>query len=606
MFKWPFIEFPGLLWIVEFEDGPARGPESNNFKGLGLAKRGRVEYLYIVWGSAWLDSSAPEPLLAFRIGERDAMNDTVYPLYPPLLRGDAETPPAAPSVAPGDGVVDAATFGVIETDKLFEAVNHAATRIGQASLYRSLARPLADDSMIRAKQDAVREIQGDPALRASLEKLLAEAGKQEWDFYELLFGEFLGAIGRPAHPLEVEGFGYESYRIGTRFMLELTERAAALPSHESAYLRALTDNLRDFARSRAHALMKGPVYRTEKGMMTAAEKPWYMPGIRFQPTLFKPRALLLGGLLIGLALQFVPALLEMTVSIAPVLWLFLLPLGMVYIPLVGSWDRDGCIYPLRKIFKNAPEAQQALDSLGAIDELLSFIRFREAFGHPCALPEIQESVRHSLALQGARNPVLAKANPAYVPNDLEMIEERLTLVTGPNSGGKTAFCKTLAQIQLLAQIGCYVPAERARLAAADRIFYQTPEISHLTDGEGRFGVELKRTKDVFMASTARSLVIMDELSEGTTHEEKIVISTDILEGFRQKGCSTLLITHNHELVERFRERDVGLARQVEFQNDNPTYRLIEGVSHVSHADRVARKIGFSREDIARMLKEEKN
>ena len=138
---------------------------------------------------------------------------------------------------------------------------------------------------------------------------------------------------------------------------------------------------------------------------------------------------------------------------------------------------------------------------------------------------------------------------------------------------------------------------------ADRVFYQTPEISHLADGEGRFGTELKRTKAMFMAATARSLVIMDELSEGTTHEEKIEISTDILDGFRQKGAATLLITHNHELVEHFRARGAGQDLQVEFKDELPTYRLVEGISRVSHADRVAKKIGFSKEDIARMLRE---
>jgi DNA mismatch repair ATPase MutS len=150
-----------------------------------------------------------------------------------------------------------------------------------------------------------------------------------------------------------------------------------------------------------------------------------------------------------------------------------------------------------------------------------------------------------------------------------------------------------------------VPALQAKLAVADHIYYQTPEISHLADGEGRFGTELKRTKEVFMASTAQSLVIMDELSEGTTHEEKIEISTDILNGFRQKGSTTLLITHNHELVEHFQQRKIGLARQVEFKDELPTYRLVEGISRVSHADRVAKKIGFTKEDIARMLKGEK-
>jgi DNA mismatch repair ATPase MutS len=218
------------------------------------------------------------------------------------------------------------------------------------------------------------------------------------------------------------------------------------------------------------------------------------------------------------------------------------------------------------------------------------------------LAEITASDRHALAVQGVRNPVLAKGNPGYVGNDLVLEQERLAFVTGPNSGGKTAFCKTLAQVQLLAQIGCYVPAEAAKLAVADRIFYQAPEISHLADGEGRFGTELKRTKEVFMASSPKSLVIMDELSEGTTHEEKIEISTDILDGFRQKGATTLLITHNHELVGHFQKRRLGLARQAEFSQEMPTYRLVEGISRVSHADRVAKKIGFAKEDIARMLK----
>ena len=82
---------------------------------------------------------------------------------------------------------------------------------------------------------------------------------------------------------------------------------------------------------------------------------------------------------------------------------------------------------------------------------------------------------------------------------------RLGFVTGPNSGGKTAFCKTLAQVQLLAQIGCYVPATDAEMAVADRIYYQAPETGSLADLEGRFGIELQRTKEIFLATTPRSL-----------------------------------------------------------------------------------------------------
>jgi DNA mismatch repair protein MutS len=532
------------------------------------------------------------------------MKELLRSLYATLLRSDAKEPPAVRSATPGGtgaGVIDASTFQAIEVDKLFDSVNHAATVAGQATLYRSLVQPLDSGALIRAKQDAVREIEADAALREGLDALVNGAKALEKDFYDLLFGTFLGMIGSKAHPLEIEGYGYETYRNGTRFMLDLVDAARKLPTPNSDYLKTVVEDLRAFSDSRAHALMKGPVYRTEKGVCTRAEKGWFTPAVRFQPSLFKPVWLTVGVIFVLLVLEFVPLVLEMASSIAPVVWLFMLPISLVYIPIVGGFDRDGCIYPLRNIFKRSPDVQNALDNLGRLDELLSFIRFGEAFGQPTVLPEIIDGERHSLVLGGVRNPILGKHNPDYVPNDIALKDTRLTFVTGPNSGGKTAFCKTLAQTQLLAQIGCYVPAARAELGVADHIFYQVPEISHLADGEGRFGTELKRTKEIFLATTPKSLVIMDELSEGTTHEEKIEISMNILDGFYQKGNNTLLITHNHELVDRFQEKGIGLARQVEFENDQPTYRLVEGISRVSHADRVARKIGFSKEDIARYL-----
>ena len=94
---------------------------------------------------------------------------------------------------------------------------------------------------------------------------------------------------------------------------------------------------------------------------------------------------------------------------------------------------------------------------------------------------------------------------------------------------------------------------------------------------------------------------MDELSEGTTHQEKIEISMDVLEGFAKKGNNTILITHNHELVEALLKKGLGLARQVEFSGEVPTFRMVPGISTVSHASRVAKKIGFSKEDIERHL-----
>ena len=532
------------------------------------------------------------------------MKESLHSLYPTLLRSDAKSPPAVPRDVAGDtlaGVIDGSTFQSIEVGKLFDSANHALTRIGQATLFRSLAQPLTDLDILKSKQDAIREIEANPVLRRQLEAIVDRAGRQEKDFNELLFGAFMGMLSSRAHELELEGYGYASYINGTRFMLDLVEGADLVKETRSGYLTAVLDTIRDLAGSRAYALAKGPAYRAEKGILTRQEKGWFTPAIRFRPSLLKPVGLSVFILVLFLIVEFVPLLLDMVASVASAFWLFLLPISLLYIPMVGSFDRDGCIYPLRDIFRRSPEVQRALDALGFLDELLGIIRFKEAFGHPMVLPELIEANRHQLRVREVRNPILGKNNPDYVGNDIDLGDARLTLVTGPNSGGKTAFCKTLAQTQLLSQIGGYVPATEAVLTVADRIFYQVPEISHLANGEGRFGTELRRTKEIFLAATPRSLVIMDELSEGTTHEEKIEISMDILDGFRRKGNDTILITHNHELVDRFQQQGIGMARQVEFKNEQPTYRLIEGISRVSHADRVARKIGFSREDIARYL-----
>lgn len=94
-------------------------------------------------------------------------------------------------------------------------------------------------------------------------------------------------------------------------------------------------------------------------------------------------------------------------------------------------------------------------------------------------------------------------------------------------------------------------------------------------------------------------MILDELSEGTTFEEKMTLSEYILKGFNELGASTLLVTHNHELCERLQCEEIGQYRQVEFSAQGPTHRMIEGISRDSHADHVATKIGFSKEDVAK-------
>ncbi|MGZ8135964.1 MAG: MutS-related protein [Methylococcaceae bacterium] len=503
-----------------------------------------------------------------------------------------------------EGVIDESAFNTIEVDKVFDSVNYAATTIGQAVLFRSLARPLDNGDAIRAKQEAVKELQDNPDLKETLENIVQNAASQENNFYLLLFGEFVSSLSGPRKEEHlIEGYGYLQYKKGIRFITELVEQIQSAAPPQSAYLNSIFDKIKAFADTRPYSLMQGPAYITEHGIQCKQQRSGSLtPAIIFWPRIIKPLLIALCILLIWSVSHFAPS--DMLQSI-PSEAIFFSPLLLLYFPIVGGFDRDKCIIPLRNEFKNSPAVAETLEALGQLDELLSFIKFSEQFGHNTVLPTLIEANHHRINLTDAINPVLGKQNSNYVGNDFILDDVKLVLVTGPNSGGKTAFCKTITQIQALAQTGCVVPAQAATLTVADKIFYQVPEISHLDDGEGRFGTELKRTKDIFLATTAKSLVVLDELSEGTTFEEKMESSSNVLNGFYRKGNSTVLITHNHQLVDNFVRQGTGLPRQVEFANDAPTYKLIAGISRVSHADRVAKKIGFSKEDIDNYLADSK-
>ncbi|MFZ4502808.1 MAG: MutS-related protein [Methylovulum sp.] len=506
-------------------------------------------------------------------------------------------------LATGDGLIDSSGFATIEVDKLFTAINHAQTLTGQAVLYRSLNQPLTQLDAIQQKQEAVAEIRANAQLKTALETIVQNAANHEKDFFLLLFGDYKGTLGTMHDGHEIEGYGYALYRKAMHFMITWVNAAQTLEQPNSVYLQQLLARVTHFTQTRSYELMKGPVFVTENGLQSKTERQGrFSPAVLFVPKIIKPLLIAATFALYWLLTAVVPV--DMQPEI-PNEAIFLTPFLLLYFPLVGGFDRDNCINPLRKIYKECQDVADVLDVLGQLDELLAFISVAEKSAHNMVLPHFINADRHQMHLEEAKNPVLSQHDAHYVGNDLHLQNEKLVLITGPNSGGKTALSKTITQIQLLAQIGCYVPARSVSLTVADHIFYQVPEISHLEDGEGRFGTELKRTKAIFLATTAKSLVVLDEMSEGTTFEEKMESSHNVLNGFYRKGNSTILITHNHQLVDLLVKEGTGDPKQVEFANEAPTYKLIAGISRVSHADRVAKKIGFSKEDIEHYLEESK-
>ncbi len=491
-------------------------------------------------------------------------------------------------------IIDKQTLLLIQIADLHHAVDHTSTVTGSATLFRSLMQPPTSLDLVLAKQDSVKELEGDDKIRNAIADYLGEFQKGEGDLVKFLNGMFM-----PVSP-------YPEFKRAMLAGKNIVKAAKAIPTPESGYARYLVAQIRDFENSPVYRLMRGPIYRTFNGLMSKEDIGFFTPYWKFRPTIFTIPVMSGPTLLLGLIAGTASGLIERGAHLEP----YLMPIMMVgmggglYGAMAkGTFDLSTAIMPLRKKAVHDKGFVVAVDSVGKLDELMSFIAYAKAIPHATTLPTVTDEDVHYFIAENMRNPIQAKGNPNYVPNAVNLNGARLTFVTGPNSGGKTTYCKSVFQNQVLGQVGGYVVASKARMNMADRMAYQAPQFDALQDEEGRFGTELKRTRDIFYATSPKSLVILDELAEGTTIEEKMQQSRMVLNGFYTIGNNTILVTHNHALVDNFTEEKKGQYLQVEFDGKIPTHRLIEGISRESHADRVAEKIGFSGKDIQSHLAE---
>jgi DNA mismatch repair ATPase MutS len=489
-------------------------------------------------------------------------------------------------------VIDQESLKMIQVLRLHQAIDYTESATGSAALLRSLIQPSTDLDYIRAKQDALREIASDDKLRQALTDFVCEFRKGESALYKF-FNKGLLAL-----------FPYLDLKRAKKAAVNITQRLPTLPKVESSYLGGLISHLQAYKGSPIDQMMQGAIYQTFTGLKSGREVGPLTPKLKFIPRRFTK------WLFAGPAVAAVPYI-QNQVGIGPSLSPLLTTIGIVLTGAYGFYcffikpvrDTGKFIEPLRKRCMDDPAFSRAVDTVGRIDELLSFHHFAGKSPHAATLPTVKNESHHFFESTGLKNPVIGKAKPDFVPNDIRMNGTRLTFLSGPNSGGKTTICKSIVHNQLLAQTGCYVLAEEAALNIADMISYQAPKFDGLQDDEGRFGTELSRTRDIFYSTSPKSLVILDELAEGTTYEERLHESSGILDDFHTIGNNTVLVTHNHSLVDRFMAEQKGQCLMVAFNGDAPTYRIVPGISRVSHADRIAKKINFSREDRRRHMKQ---
>ena len=191
--------------------------------------------------------------------------------------------------------------------------------------------------------------------------------------------------------------------------------------------------------------------------------------------------------------------------------------------------------------------------LARLDVLLSFANVSRAYKY--IRPQISES--DVLDIKQGRHPVIERqmgVGESYIPNDLYLDSEKqqIIIVTGPNMAGKSALLRQTALIALLAQIGCFVPADSATVGIVDKIFTRVGASDNISAGESTFMVEMTEAANILNNLSPRSLVLFDELGRGTSTYDGMSIAWAIVEHIHesQKGrARTLFATHYHELNE---------------------------------------------------------
>src|SRR5580704_11026904 len=236
------------------------------------------------------------------------------------------------------------------------------------------------------------------------------------------------------------------------------------------------------------------------------------------------------------------------------------------------------------------------DTIAEFDSLFARARFAQDFD--AALPEFTGA--GELRLESARHPVLEdklrRENRAIVPMTLALGgQERLLVISGPNTGGKTVALKTTGIAALSAQSGIPVAAQRAVLPLFDRVLVDIGDEQSIAADLSTFSAHMLNLKAMLEAATPQSLVLVDEMGTGTAPEEGAALAVALLDEFRAKNCIVLATTH-HDRLKTYASTTPGAVNAaVEFDDVNlrPTYRLMVGVPGGSSGIAIAQRLGLA-------------
>ena len=244
----------------------------------------------------------------------------------------------------------------------------------------------------------------------------------------------------------------------------------------------------------------------------------------------------------------------------------------------------------------------AAETIAELDSAFARARFAQDFD--ATTPEFSES--NELNLSAARHPVLEnklrRENRAIIPMSLQLGgEERLLVISGPNTGGKTVALKTTGIAALSAQSSIPVAAQRAILPIFDRILVDIGDEQSIAADLSTFSAHMLNLKSMLEEATPQTLVLVDEMGTGTAPEEGAALAVALLDEFRAKKCIVLATTHHDRLKTYASTTPEVVNAAVEFDDINlrPTYRLMVGVPGGSSGIAIAQRLGLPSDLIER-------
>lgn len=258
------------------------------------------------------------------------------------------------------------------------------------------------------------------------------------------------------------------------------------------------------------------------------------------------------------------------------------------------------------IAKQLVIVQETASALALIDVLASFASV--AISNNYSKPEI--AIDGVIDIKKGRHPVveLMQKDEMFVPNDtyLDLTENKMSIITGPNMSGKSTYMRQIALITLMAQIGSFVPAEYAKISVVDQIFTRVGASDDLTSGQSTFMVEMSEVAEIVKNATKNSLVILDEVGRGTSTFDGISIARSVAEyisASKKLGCKTLFATHYHELIELENELEGVKNYSVAVKRTNQGIRflrkIVRGGVDESYGIEVAKLAGLPSKIISR-------